>query len=392
MFADRQLWKVEPRRNAGTRHVVGSRRRAGRRAATRTLYQLSFDGITLVTVENGKARHTIKDLSKQNAGSRNPLDRPTATRRAIRRRAMLRNVEDCYRDGESLRNLFVRPNQVFLTNANRADVFFKAPQDAAGKVYTILAQEFLLHTDNFQQRLQMGVASRRQRVLRRQSCADRRRHRLRPRGRQAGGRRRFRRHEPAGIGCRPCRRICSLSPTTSCESRPRKAAARRCRPDSFRTRVLSYSGYGPTDFPLIEVPDAFARRAPGAEEAAVGRDRRHARAAAAVLAHDGDQRAVRPRGEPGAAGPQKFGHHDPPTRAFLSTPRGVGHLQLLDPALEPHRHQDVQAARAVRRLHYRSYPLSQGGGPGALRRRSGVPDHDQGRRSSRSTCTSTRSG
>ena len=72
---------------------------------------------------------------------------------------MLRNVEDCYRDGESVRNLFVRPNQVFLTNANRADVFFKAPVDAAGKVYTILAQEFLLHTDNFHQRLQVGVAS-----------------------------------------------------------------------------------------------------------------------------------------------------------------------------------------------------------------------------------------
>ena len=72
---------------------------------------------------------------------------------------MLKNVEDCYRDGDSLRNLFVRPNQVFLTNANRADVFFKAPIDAAGKVYTVFAQEFPLATDNFQQRLQIGIAS-----------------------------------------------------------------------------------------------------------------------------------------------------------------------------------------------------------------------------------------
>ena len=31
---------------------------------------------------------------------------------------------------------------------------------------------------------------------------------------------------------------------------------------SFRSRVLSYSGYGPTDFPLIEVPEAFARQHP----------------------------------------------------------------------------------------------------------------------------------
>ena len=72
---------------------------------------------------------------------------------------MLKNVEDCYRDGDSLRNLFLRPNQVFLTNANRADVFFKAPIDAAGKVYTVFAQEFPLATDNFQQRLQVGIAS-----------------------------------------------------------------------------------------------------------------------------------------------------------------------------------------------------------------------------------------
>ena len=71
--------------------------------------------------------------------------------------ATLRNVEDCYRDAESLRNLFVRPNQIFLANANRADVFFKAPVDAAGKVYTVFAQEMPLGTDNFQQRLQLGL-------------------------------------------------------------------------------------------------------------------------------------------------------------------------------------------------------------------------------------------
>ncbi|HSC29159.1 MAG TPA: hypothetical protein VLD67_17920 [Vicinamibacterales bacterium] len=43
------------------------------------------------------------------------------------------------------------------THANRADVFF--PVDAAGKVYTILDQEFLPHTDNFQQRLQLTIAT-----------------------------------------------------------------------------------------------------------------------------------------------------------------------------------------------------------------------------------------
>ena len=38
-----------------------------------------------------------------------------------------------------------------------------------------------------------------------------------------------------------------------------EAAQRRVPAGQFRTRVLSYSGYGPTDFPLIEVPEAFAR-------------------------------------------------------------------------------------------------------------------------------------
>ena len=157
VFADRQLWRVLPGEKEGRRSA--SRRRRGRTSPTptRQLFQLSFDGITLVEVENGKARHTIRDLSKQNAGTRNPLDRqPAAGEDPLR--AMLKNVEDCYRDGDSLRSLFVRPNQVFLTNANRTDVFFKAPRDAAGKVYTVFAQEFPLPTDNFQQRLQVGIA------------------------------------------------------------------------------------------------------------------------------------------------------------------------------------------------------------------------------------------
>ena len=125
---------------------------------------MSFDGITLVEVENGKARHTIRDLSQQNAGT--PQSRSTGSPRPAKtsRARALKNVEDCYRDGDSLRNLFVRPNQVFLTNANRTDVFFKAPVDAAGKVYTVFAQEFPLPTDNFQQRLQMTHRQRPARV------------------------------------------------------------------------------------------------------------------------------------------------------------------------------------------------------------------------------------
>ena len=131
--------------------------RAGIEAAKLPLYQLAFDGITLVTIENGRARHTIKNLSANNAGSANPLNRAAAAGESDIQ-AMLRNVETCFQDGESIRDTFVRPNEVCLATANRADVFFKAPRDSAGRVFTVIAQEEILHTDNFQGRLQRAVA------------------------------------------------------------------------------------------------------------------------------------------------------------------------------------------------------------------------------------------
>ena len=120
------------------------------------LHQLSFDGITLVTEEHGTARHTIKDLSKQNAGTQNPFALP-AEEGEDEMRAMLRAYEACFRDGDALRHSFVRPNELYLGNANRADVFFKAPLDAAGQTFTIFAQEAHIHTDNFQFFLQRQI-------------------------------------------------------------------------------------------------------------------------------------------------------------------------------------------------------------------------------------------
>ena len=72
---------------------------------------------------------------------------------------MLLNVDACFRDGDSIRDAFVRPKEVWLATANRTDVFFKAPRDAAGRIFTVLAQEEILHTDNFQGRLQRGVTT-----------------------------------------------------------------------------------------------------------------------------------------------------------------------------------------------------------------------------------------
>ncbi|HET9369704.1 MAG TPA: multicopper oxidase domain-containing protein [Vicinamibacterales bacterium] len=255
VFADRQLWRVVPGKTAETPRELIAATRADVEAATRPIHLLAFDGLTLVTSEGGQVRHTIRDLSTQRAGTINPLTRPPQGDEPPNR-AMLRNVEDCYKDGESLRNAFVRPNQVFLANANRADVFFKAPLDAAGKVYTIFAQEFMLQTDNFQQRLQQSVS------------------------RGAG----FNAANPAPIdvvvgyvrvGSDPVPGgdfdVMSLvdrlppvppylQPIGDDEIRvPVDEAQRRGIPaGSFRSRVVSYSGNGPTEFPLIEVPASFA--------------------------------------------------------------------------------------------------------------------------------------
>ena len=229
-------------------------------AAKLPLYQLAFDGITLVTVENGRARYTIKDLSKRNAGSTNPLTRPPAAGESDME-AMLRNVEACFRDGESLRNAFVRPNEVWMATANRTDLFFKAPLDASGRIFTIVAQEELLHTDNFQGRLQraidlgvnaFGPAN--------PGPVDVVVAHVHVRGNPVEGgsfdvmslRDRLPPVPPA------------LQPIADEETRipPAEARARRVPAGAHRTRVISYSGYGSAGFPSIEVPEAYATAHP----------------------------------------------------------------------------------------------------------------------------------
>jgi FtsP/CotA-like multicopper oxidase with cupredoxin domain len=360
LFSDRQLWRIVPGETPGTPPRVEAATRQIVSDATRTLYQLAFDGITLVEVDNGRARHTIRDLSRQNAGTRNPLDRqPEPGEDPVR--AMLRNVEDCYRDGDSLRNHVVRPNQVFLTNGNRTDVFFKAPVDAAGKVYTILAQEYPLPTDNFQQRLQLSIA---------------------------GGRPGFSGGNPAPIdvvvgyvrvGGEPVAGgdfdVMSLRetlppvppdllPVEDGELRvPAAEAARRKAPaGSFRTRTISYSGYGPTDFPLIEVPEAFAHQHPELK----GRLWDDINGARVLLAPFSRTMAV--NGEfdlaanPDPPVPQKFSHHDPHhPRALVNS---CEEWVLYNCSVSLWSHTDTGRFKQPGQygLHYKAYPVSRAEG------------------------------
>ncbi len=83
VFFDRQMWRVLPGDKPGTPRRFEPATRQDIADATRQLYQLSFDGITLVEVENGQARHTIRDLSRQNPGTQT---RSIASRRRARTR------------------------------------------------------------------------------------------------------------------------------------------------------------------------------------------------------------------------------------------------------------------------------------------------------------------
>ncbi|MCI0432980.1 MAG: multicopper oxidase domain-containing protein [Gemmatimonadetes bacterium] len=267
VHANEQLWRVvPPETESGERRLVPVSRQEVEEAKL-PLHLLALDGITLVSVENGSARHTIRDLSTRNAGTVHPVARPPAAGQDPFR-AMLRNIEDCFRDGDGIRHCFNRPNEVYMWNALRADVFFKTPRDGAGRVYTIFAQEVLEHTDNFQQRLQIGIDAQ----GRRRPDAPPPPSPFNPapldvvlayvhvRGDPVDGGEfdvaSLRDHLP------PVPPF--LQPISDDELRiPAAEAARRDGPaGSFRTRVLSYSGWGSAEFPLIEVPEAFARAHP----------------------------------------------------------------------------------------------------------------------------------
>ena len=224
------------------------------------LQQLSFDGITLVREQDGKAVHYIKDLSRQNAGTKNPLATTTVPG-AHEYRERLAALESVFRDGDSLRRAFVRPNEVYLTNANRADLFFKAPLDGAGRVFTVFAKEPHIQTDNYQRFLQRRIQNP-----------------------NAGARRELFDTvvayvhvdgEPVEGGDFDIQSLNAhlppvpplLQPVREDELRIPAEEARQtgAAPGEHRCRVVSYSGAGGADFPCIEVPEAYARAHPELE-------------------------------------------------------------------------------------------------------------------------------
>jgi hypothetical protein len=338
--------------------------------AKQALHLLSLDGVTLVTEEGGRVRHTLKDLSRVNAGTQNPLTKPVAPADQPYV-GQLRNIEDCFRDGESLRLAFNRPNEVYLGNANRADVFFKAPLGSAGKVYTIFAQEDLLNQDNTQQGYQNGIGR-----LARGVAVD-----------APGLPPLFRaiapldvvvgyihvRGEPVEGGDFPVGSLGEalpdappyLHPVVDEELRiPAAEAQRRGAPaGAFRTRVLAYSGWGNADFPTVEVPEEFAQGRPDLK----GLTWDEWQGRRVLLSADLRTMAVHGSfelGEGADPGPSyKFSGEDDPHRPIL-VHETAEEWVLYNTSMALWSHTDKQRfpQPGTYGLHYTAYPLSRAEG------------------------------
>jgi FtsP/CotA-like multicopper oxidase with cupredoxin domain len=356
VFKGDRLHRVEKADRAAARRLVPMTR-AAIEAAKLPLYQLAFDGVTLVTVENGRARHTIKDLSAKNAGSVNPLTRPSAAGESDME-AALRNVEACFRDGESLRNAFVRPNEVWMATANRTDVFFKAPLNAAGRIFTVLAQEEILHTDNFQGRLQRGVALARGAFgPGNPGPVDVVVAHVHVRGTAVEGGD----FDVMSLRDRLPPVPPYLQPITDDETRvtASEARARGVPVGSHRTRVVSYTGYGSAGFPVIEVPEAYAKAHPELRNltwAEYGGTRVLLPPNARTMAINNQMDLAH---TPQPPAPRKFspGHPDR-TRVLVDT---AEEWVLYNPSLTLWAHTDLEKfpQRGAMLTQYRSYPVSR---------------------------------
>jgi FtsP/CotA-like multicopper oxidase with cupredoxin domain len=226
------------------------------------IHQLSFDGITLVREENGKARHHIRDLSKQNSGTQDPLASDVKPGAANEYEARLDALESVFKDGDSLRRAFVRPNEVYLTNANRTDVIFKAPRGAAGQIFTIFAKEAHVHTDNYQRFLQKRIKDPKRNA--RRELFDTIVAYVHVDGDPVEGGDFDIQDLNAALPPVPP----LLQPVHENELRVPAEEAQKTKvpPGSRRCRTIAYTGVGGADFPCIEVPDQYAEAHPELED------------------------------------------------------------------------------------------------------------------------------
>jgi FtsP/CotA-like multicopper oxidase with cupredoxin domain len=321
------------------------------------IHQLSFDGITLVREEGGEARHYIKDLSRQNKGTKNPLA-TNVDPGPGEYQARLDALESVFRNGDSLRRAFVRPNEIYLTNANRTDVFFKAPLDAGGRVFTIFAKEAHIHTDNYQRFLQQRIKDP-----------------------EANARRElfdtvvayiYVDGKPVEGGDFDIQSLSAelppvpdlLQPVSEQELKVPADEARQTgvQAGSRRCRTISYSGLGGADFPTIEVPEEYASLHPELEELTWS-------------THDGTRVLLPPvnatmaintefdlSATPEPAAPRKFMPADPQGSRMLVNTAEEWVLYNSSQMMWCHLDRDRYPQPGSYRSHYRSYPVSRSEG------------------------------
>ena len=232
------------------------------------LWQLAFDGVTLVEdvrKDGQPSRYTLRDLAQQRAGTANPLAAPLDG--SDPNICLLRNLESVFEDAESIRNTWVRPNEVYLGPANRTDIFFRAPHETGHdyrskpKVYTVLAKAALIHADtpllSLQQNVAAGPSSElffgptdivlahivvrtgpRQEPITRPFDAD------------------------------ALRKALPVAPPYLQPVRPSELeltkVERKAKPKAgkYRTRTIRYSGVGSNGFPLVIAPDEETKKFP----------------------------------------------------------------------------------------------------------------------------------
>lgn len=137
-----QLLRVD---DDGVRHVPTTEEIEGAKAH---LYQLSADGVTLIREQAGEAQYYLKDLDFP--ADPNPLEQDFT------------NLADCYRDARSLAACYARPNELYMSPAQRADFIFQAPPLAANdapEVYTVIGKATAIHTGNLQRRIELAAAN-----------------------------------------------------------------------------------------------------------------------------------------------------------------------------------------------------------------------------------------
>ncbi|HIG65282.1 MAG TPA: hypothetical protein EYQ43_06965 [Methyloprofundus sp.] len=217
------------------------------------LSQLAMDGVTLVRqTDNGGYEHYVKNLNF--TAPPNPLDftdRDTPQDR-------IDKIANSFANADNVKAAYNRPNEVMMAPANRADVFFQAPQLAGGEtssVYTVVAHFDILHNDNYEKGLRKLVFKNDTTLP--QWPGDIIVAIVVVSGEPVKG-------GPIDVSALPAvpDYLIPISDEDLTVNTVAEANARGVGLGSFRTRMVHYSGWGNKDFPIIEAPLDFVAENP----------------------------------------------------------------------------------------------------------------------------------